>query len=575
MEANMNFGINISIVNNVTLLLAISIIYSLIPTKNFRFKGASNILAGCMIGLVGFAIMNYPFELAPGFMLDVRSILISISGLFMGLIPTVIAVIVTSSFRIYEGGAGTFVGVCVIVLSAIIGLLWRYFFFDKLISNKRNRWINIYLLGISTHIGMLLCFFFLPFSTAIMMLKAITIPVMIIYPVGTVLLGVILLKQIDNKNIYIQLDESERHFQRAVDGAPVPIMLHAEDGEIIKISDAWATISGYAHSDISTTSIWAEKAYGTKQDNVSSVISSLYYIKERQYDGKFLVKAKDGHTLIWDFYSANIGKLNDGRRMVMSVAVDITEQTKLEEEKRKINDHLNQQQRLESIGTLASGVAHEINNPINGIMNYSQLILDTEDNEKEVKGYAEEILDETNRVSTIVKNLLEFSRQEKQEFSDVMFDKILNQTLSLVNTIIKHDQIDLQIDIPKNMLSIRCRSQQIQQVLMNLLTNAKDALNKKYIGYHKNKIINISCKLIEKNKLPFVRITIEDHGDGIPQSVQDSIFDPFFTTKGRAEGTGLGLSISHSIIQEHQGDLTFETKEGEYTKFYVDLPVSS
>lgn len=569
----MNIDISISLVNNVSLLLAIIIIYTLIPTKNLKFSGVSSVIAGLLVGLIGFVIMNYPFELAPGFMLDVRSILISISGLFMGFIPTIIAVVITSLFRIYEGGAGTIVGVCVIVLSAIIGLTWRYFFFNKLVSGKINRWISLYLLGISTHIGMLLCFFLLPLSTAIFMLSAITIPVMVIYPVGTALLGAILFKQIDNKNTYIKLAESEQQFQRAVDGAPIPIMLHAEGGEVIKISETWTTISGYSHSDIPTTKIWAEKAFGNNQGDVRFVIDSLYYIQERQYDGEFNVNAKDGSVLTWDFYSAYIGKLNDGRRMVMSVAIDITSQTLLQEEKRKLNNRLNQQQRLESIGTLASGVAHEINNPINGIMNYSQMILDTEDKVEEVQEYAENILNETNRIATIVRNLLEFSRRGKQEFSFVQFDEILNQTLSLVNTIIKHDQIELQINIPDDMPSIKCRSQQIQQVLMNLLTNAKDALNRKYEGYHENKLIIISCKLIEKNNAKFMQIIIEDHGAGIPPSVQENIFDPFFTTKGRSEGTGLGLSISYNIIQEHKGYLTFDTKKDLCTRFIIELPL--
>jgi PAS domain S-box-containing protein len=254
---------------------------------------------------------------------------------------------------------------------------------------------------------------------------------------------------------------------------------------------------------------------------------------------------------------------------------DISMRVKLEEEKKSTEALLRNQQKLESIGTLAGGVAHEINNPINGIMNYSQLILDSDNRENEAPEYASEIIHETKRVAEIVKNLLQFSRQEKQHFSKARIDDILNQTLSLINTIIKHDQIDMHIIIPKNLPEVQCRSQQIQQVIMNILTNSRDALNIRYDGYHENKKLIITCNLILKEEKNYIRIIFEDHGTGIPIDVQDKVFDPFFTTKSRDEGTGLGLAISYSIIKEHEGELTFETIEGEYTKFFVDLPVDN
>ena len=110
---------------------------------------------------------------------------------------------------------------------------------------------------------------------------------------------------------------------------------------------------------------------------------------------------------------------------------------------------------------------------------------------------------------------------------------------------------------------------------MNLIVNAKDALNAKYEGYHENKKIILTAteiKLLNNEK--GVRITVEDFGNGIPKDIQSKIFDPFFTTKSRAEGTGLGLSISYGIIREHNGTLSFYTKEGEFTRFIIDLPIT-
>ena len=368
------------------------------------------------------------------------------------------------------------------------------------------------------------------------------------------------------------LKESKKQFERVLNGAPVPVMLHAEDGEIIMISDAWTTLSGYTLADIPTTAIWADKAYGLQQSDVNSVINTLYYLETRQHDGEFPVKTKDGASLIWDFYSAHIGKLQDGRRIAMSVVIDITAQKRLEKEKLKLDSHLNQQQRLESIGILAGGVAHEINNPINGIMNYAQMIHDVNSKNPIVNDSASEIIHETERISTIVGNLLDFSRHNTDLHSKASIEDIIGKTLSLIRTIIKQDQITLNVNIEMKLPSIDCRSQQIQQVIMNLITNSRDALNERYVDYNEDKMIIVSCEKIYNEEKDWVRIIIEDHGNGIPKSIQDKVFDPFFTTKDRSKGTGLGLSISYGIIQEHGGKFSFTTVEGKHTKFTIDLP---
>ena len=110
---------------------------------------------------------------------------------------------------------------------------------------------------------------------------------------------------------------------------------------------------------------------------------------------------------------------------------------------------------------------------------------------------------------------------------------------------------------------------------MNLITNARDALNERYNGFHENKIIRISSKLFEKEGKRWIRTTVTDHGKGISQDAMKTIFVPFFTTKQREVGTGLGLSISHGIVKDHKGDLLVESELGQYTKFHMDLPVDN
>ena len=279
---------------------------------------------------------------------------------------------------------------------------------------------------------------------------------------------------------------------------------------------------------------------------------------------------------------------------------------RLEENRVTMEAQLRQSQKLESIGTLASGVAHEINNPIMGIMNYAQLILDKLGPDSPVSGYAAEIGKETERVATIVKNLLDFARHKKQSHSPAHICDIVETTLSLISAVMRHDQITLEVVVPAGLPPIKCRSQQIQQVIMNLLTNARDALNEKYPGYDENKRISISAtememslvnghlSLRENDPCPMtndaaqpqltndtnrrvraIRLTVEDPGSGISEVAREHMFDPFFTTKKPDKGTGLGLSISHGIVKDHHGELSVESEVGQWTRFHVDLPVDN
>lgn len=254
------------------------------------------------------------------------------------------------------------------------------------------------------------------------------------------------------------------------------------------------------------------------------------------------------------------------------VARDITALKKTQMEVLGIEAHLRQSQKLESLGTLASGVAHEINNPLMGMMNYAELAKRHVDGDT-AEGYLEEICNEGSRIARIVRNLLSFSRQENEAPHPADLADIVDAALSLVGAVLRKDQIAIELEIPDNLPQVTCRSQQIQQVIINLLTNARNALNQRYAGFHANKTVHISARPFTKERSEWVRMTIEDHGAGMEDEVVRRIFDPFFTTKPRDEGTGLGLSVSYGIVKDHRGELSVESAHGEFTRFYMDLPV--
>ena len=317
---------------------------------------------------------------------------------------------------------------------------------------------------------------------------------------------------------------------------------------------------------------WVDFWHGADRTRALAAVDAARKGDVGQFEG--YCETEKGNPAWWDVIVAPLRDSNGRAEGLLAVARNATERKGLEAERRAMEAQLRQSQKMESIGMLAGGVAHEINNPINGIMNYAQLILDRTGPGAEVSELATEIGKESERIATIVRNLLHFSRHDGgQAHGPVRACDVVTETLSLIRTVLRHDQITLAVDVPEDLPKIKCRSQQLQQVIMNLLTNARDALNVKYPQYDENKCIRISAAVIEKDGGTWVRTTVEDHGPGIPEAVRERMYEPFYTTKPRDKGTGLGLSISHGIVREHHGELSAESEIGQWTRFHVDLPI--
>ena len=260
---------------------------------------------------------------------------------------------------------------------------------------------------------------------------------------------------------------------------------------------------------------------------------------------------------------------------VLSVMLEAQELRRVERERRELGAQLRHKQKLESIGTLAGGVAHEINNPINGIMNYAQLIKDQLPDDGKTADFATEIIHESERVATVIRSLLAFSRRDPYTLRPTQIKDVLDRVLLLLNTPIRRSNIERFVAIDEDLPPVLCHSQQIQQVLVNLLTNAIDALDARYPKHHPNKLIRITAQEEKGGKARRVAITVEDHGVGIRDGIRGRLFDPFFTTKSRTQHTGLGLAISHSIVQDHGGDLHVTCEQGRWTRFRVVLLASA
>ena len=234
---------------------------------------------------------------------------------------------------------------------------------------------------------------------------------------------------------------------------------------------------------------------------------------------------------------------------------DITEEQRLQEQ-------LIQSEKLAGVGVLASGVAHEINNPLSGVIGMAEVAIE-EENLPEIKGYLKDILNCGLRISEIVKGLRTYSRIAKQEEQGLVdINEVLEESLKMVRLATKTTSIEI-VKSFQSVGKIAANVGEVQQVFTNLITNAFQAMNEK------GGALTLSTRSFKDT----VEIKVSDNGMGIPQKNLNKIFDPFFTTKKIGEGTGLGLNIVYRIITKYEGTIDVESKEGIGTTFTIKFPI--
>ena len=229
-------------------------------------------------------------------------------------------------------------------------------------------------------------------------------------------------------------------------------------------------------------------------------------------------------------------------------------------------EHLLQARKIAALGTFTAGIAHELNNPLNNISLTAETYLEEYGGrmDEEAKELINDILTQSERACDIVKNLLDFSRTERPERSSIEAGEIMLSTLALVKNQIMLAGIKLDMEIPEALPPVRGNIRSLQQVFMNLLLNAIQAMpNGGAIT------INVAAEPPD-----FVRFDIGDTGVGMEPEAIEHIFEPFFTTKSVGQGTGLGLSVAYSIVKRHQGQIKVKSEIGKGTVFTVLLPVT-
>ncbi|MGM0509135.1 MAG: transporter substrate-binding domain-containing protein, partial [Fusobacteriota bacterium] len=367
------------------------------------------------------------------------------------------------------------------------------------------------------------------------------------------------------------LERSEKVFRNTVKNAPYPIMIHTEDGKVIEISQGWTDFSGYKKEDIPTTLSWIKKAYTNSQrKKMIETIDELYNLETPKNVGQFEIITKSGDKRIWDFRTTALGPAINGKKALISMAKDITEEKEIQENLREAK--IGAERANEAKSAFLANMSHELRTPLNGVLGFAGILEETETDEEKLEML--NLIEESGEhLLEIVNDILNLSKIESGiiEVNNENFrlDKLLDSLEKTMIKLMKRNEKDITFEVileNKVPTYIKADKLKIKQILINLLSNAGKFTEKGKI--------ELKVKYLKGNRIKF---EIDDTGIGISKADQKRIFDKFiqgehYLTK-KYEGTGLGLSISLQLVDLLGGRLDLKSKKGKGSRFIVVLPL--
>lgn len=364
------------------------------------------------------------------------------------------------------------------------------------------------------------------------------------------------------------LEQERTRLVMAVEHAAESILITDQHGAIQYVNPAFTKVSGYSREEV----LGENPRFLQSGLHEQAFYERMWEMLGRgeSWSGHLINKSKDGSIFEED---ATISPILDGSGNIVNyVAVkhNVTEKVELEKQ-------LRQAQKLESIGTLAGGVAHDFNNILAAIMGYGGLVLADLPEDSPLREKQEQVLKAAQRAADLVKQILTFSRRGEQKLKPLQIHFIVKEALKLLRATVP-SAIAFKLDVDENCGTVLADPTQVHQVIMNLCTNAYHAMRGKSNGVLGVTLSNVQLgpetlhNKIELTPGPYVRLEVSDTGQGMSREVLEKIFEPYFTTKAQGEGSGLGLSLVHGIVKSMGGAVTVYSETDIGTTFHVYLP---
>jgi len=372
------------------------------------------------------------------------------------------------------------------------------------------------------------------------------------------------------------LQESEARYKQLFQQSPAGVYeVDFTTGKLVSVNDMICEYTGYSREELLTMSA-LDLLTPESQERFLERLAKIMDGQPVKAVVEYQIKLKNGDR-IWVLLNARYTYAGDTITGATVVVHNISELKKAEEQKRQLEIQLQQAQKMEAIGTLAGGVAHDFNNILGAILGYAQLAQLDNSLTPKIHGYIQQILQASERAKELVRQILAFSRQSKSEKLPADMTVIAKEALKLLRASIP-TSIEIRQAIEPNLGTVEVDQTEIHQVLMNLCTNALHALEETggvlEVGLEQ---VVLTEKEISSNDdiTPgdYLQLTVADTGHGMDRETLERIFDPYFTTKSVGEGTGLGLATVHGIVKDHQGSISVSSAPGRGTTFRLLFPV--
>jgi len=365
------------------------------------------------------------------------------------------------------------------------------------------------------------------------------------------------------KSLEGELRRRNAFFHNLIDSSVDGIIASDKKGRLMLFNQEAQSLLGYSEEDITDLHVTGLYNEGVAYELIKRMRSDLFGGKGKLLRHELRVKHKDGSDIPVSF-SGGIIYDRDREIATFGLFTDLRAMQRIEENLEQTHKMLLQSEKMAGLGRLAAGVAHEINNPMSGIMLYANLVQEELEKDHPSMPDLETIIHEAERCKVIVSDLLEFSHQTTYEMEPVDLNDVILKTL----TILRHQPLFQNIEIKQQLNPeippIYGNSIRLNQVVMNIIVNGVQAMEG-------NGTLIITSRTRANQDLN--EIVIKDTGPGIDEGLLEKIFDPFFTTKATGEGTGLGLSVSYAIVKEHKGTIRVSSSPGSGTTFSLKFPV--
>ncbi len=369
----------------------------------------------------------------------------------------------------------------------------------------------------------------------------------------------------DRKRMERELKEANEFLMNLIEDSVDGIIVTNMNGDILIFNKGAEDILGYKAEEVvgkmNIRSIYApgvakevmEKLKSPEHGGVGKLIS--FPIFHRRKDGE-MIEGDLSASLIYDEHGSEIASIG--------IFKDLRERLRIERELQKMREVLLQSEKLAAMGRLTSQIAHELNNPIFGIMNTLELLKTEIPPESKRRRILELSLSEIQRLSEMLRNMLSFSKPEEEARKQVNLNELVEGILLMMERQMRESNIKVETDFDQGVPSVMASTNQMRQVMLNMFKNAKEAMPNGG---------TLTVRTLKEDQKVFVHI--QDTGVGIPEEIRNKIFEAFFTTKQKVKGVGLGLSVCYGIIKDHGGEIKVESEEGKGTTFIISLPIES